>query len=277
MPTGKQLRPSNEPCSEKSPGLLTRPSKNSIGLFLFLLLAPAVLSLTGHVLVARYPDLLSAWGVYLDMFYIFALAAWARLSVTTFASSWLRSLPRWVPTVLFLLYGEASYLVFLITIVGEPWPLRALLLFLALTQMVFVALKPSYSVILLTAVASACVFVDGAADCYLRVHFDEIPFTIFNLVANLGFSFYSLGVTIAAILVLTRNPLHCQSRNRSLRDAAGLALLMVIYLYAHLYGNAAMFTNGETFSYTDKAISLQWKRNMAQYFPNLPQRVYSNL
>ena len=188
------------------------PPKVLVLLFLYLLFAPAVLPVAGRLLEARNPDLLNVWAPYLEIFYIPALAAWARVGVAIFASSWLRSLPRWVPLVLALLYGEASYLVFLITILGEPLPLRAPLLFLALTLMVFVALRLSYSVTLLTTVASLCVFLDGAAAFYWRVHFNELPVTIFNLVVYLGFSLWSLCITIATMLVLSRNQLRLFSR-----------------------------------------------------------------
>ena len=54
-------------------------------------------------------------------------------------------------------------------------------------------------------------------------------------------------------------------------------MLLVIVTFAHLFQNISLFTDGNAFDYSKKAIHSQFKRNLAKEFPALPSRVYENL
>jgi hypothetical protein len=175
--------------------------------------------------------------------------------------------------------GQASFHALLVISGGMTAPQTILHSALFVLTVGFTALilsKPSFGLMLIYSVSFLALCLWAVTDFSLRVQFDVLSFALEAVADSLVLPALWI-VSLAAVLTMMLRKFRCPNPQGPLRYALGLGVILTLIVFGDLYYKIALFTRGDAFEYTKKAVTLQSKRRIAQVFPGLPSKLYDAL
>lgn len=218
-------------------------------------------------LIATYSNL-----IYAALFTAYALLLGLRFRGTIKAFSRVK----WSLLTFSLLYGQCSFLIFLL-VTDKVEGLRLLLFIVTTVFAVLIVAKPTFEFILVYMTVYFWFLLEAVTYVYFRVHFVGVRFDTWTMGFYLSQPSLWAVTCITAGLLLASNHLSPKSRAACIRYCLGVSVLLEVSLFALVYYNVALWTNGDAFSYTQRAITSQWARRVAARYPGLPWGTYEAL
>ena len=216
----------------------------------------------------------------IELFYPLSFCIYALIVQRRFSKIFNRTLPK-NPRLIFVsaAAGQASFDALLVLAAGLTFPQASLQIVFFSFTVIFASLilrRPSFGLLLIYFVFYLASLLWGITDFYLRIELDAVPFN-FETAADYLLLPALFAISLATVLTLMLRSFRPVQPTGPLRYSVGLAVVLMIVVFGDFYYKVALFTRGDAFEYTKKAITLQSKRRLALLFPGLPSKLYDAL